>query len=69
MLQLLTIARQIRAEMTANVEILIGEATCASVNPDTLTKTAAVRQTITYQLLVYIFVHINNANSIITTVV
>ena len=56
-LQLLTIARQIRAKMMANVEILIGEATCAPVNPgpDTLEETAKVCKTIIYNLLVYMF--------------
>ena len=67
-MQLLTIARQIRAKMMPNVKLLIGEATIASVNPDTLGETATVSKPNTYQLLVYIFVHINNTNSIITTV-
>ena len=59
-LQFLTTASQNRAEMVPNVHLLIGEASCACVNPDTLDETAAVSQTITYQLLSYIFVHINN---------
>jgi len=48
-LQLLTTARKIRAKMMANVGILIGDATCAPVNPDpdTLEKTAKVSKTIT----------------------
>ena len=43
--------------MMANVEILIGEATCAPVNPgpDTLEETAKVCKTIIYNLLVYMF--------------
>ena len=60
-LQFLTIASQNRAKMVPNVDLLIGEATYACVNPDTLDETAAVSQTITYQLLAYNFLRINSS--------
>ena len=71
MLQLLTIARKIRAKMMANVHLVIGEATFVPVNldPDTLKKTVTVSKSMTYHLLVHIFVHILNTNNIMITII